>query len=477
MASIIKIIAGIFILLIGLPIFLGGSAILIVVPIFTDNEGYFMTNSFNIEQEGVAAIRIDIPLDEVYIGVRIDPSEFVTLKMNVHGPNNEQIFVGLASDEDVDQVLNWSVSYVLITDFEYYSGFEFGQTVPKNDVSWTVIHNISSTVIPDIDKADWFPNTGMTGNTFQWAPTFEELTSGALSVVLMNDDLGMDNSINITFSIGAKVPIVNAIGWILLIFGGLFSLLGIILVWSGIRSKKPKMERVRYYYGAPTQKVETIEKPVPKFQLQCSNCGSLNEPDSTFCSQCGEILLSEDKKTLEDVRKEKEVEMYQPAGNKLVVADGGARFWAWLIDILIVGAITSALSSMVFFTLGDWSWWSFGIWNPLQWFFSLGPSSLVFFVYSLAMEYYYGQTLGKMILNLEIVSERTGQRPTVGEIALSSLGKAFFLPLDVFFGWISRDQYQIPNLEQRITQKWARVVVIRQEKRKEEKAQFVSSRI
>ncbi len=41
MASAIKIIAGLFIILIGFPIFIGGSAVLLISPIFADNNGYF----------------------------------------------------------------------------------------------------------------------------------------------------------------------------------------------------------------------------------------------------------------------------------------------------------------------------------------------------------------------------------------------------------------------------------------------------
>jgi uncharacterized RDD family membrane protein YckC len=93
------------------------------------------------------------------------------------------------------------------------------------------------------------------------------------------------------------------------------------------------------------------------------------------------------------------------------------------------------------------------------------------------MEFYYGQTIGKMILNLEVVSERTGERPTLGEIAISALGKAFFLPIDVILGWFTRDENQVPDLNQRLTQRLSKTVVILQQKEKEETAQFVSNRV
>ncbi|MFX0050587.1 MAG: RDD family protein [Candidatus Hodarchaeota archaeon] len=477
MASAIKIIAGLFIFLIGFPIFIGGSAVLLITPLFADSDGYFMTTDYHIQQNGVAAVRIDIPLDDVQVGVRIDPAEFVTLKMNVNGPGGSEVFVGLADQQEINNVLNSSVSYLLITNLDYSSGFEFGDYEANPTITWETIYNVSDRVPPDVNKATWLADTGKVGNTFTWAPTYEEVTGESLSLVLMNEDKGASNNVDITFTIGAKVPIINAIGWILVVFGGLLTLLSIIIIWSGLRTKKPRVDRVRYYQGAPAQRVEAVTRPTPKYNLQCSNCGSLNEPDSAFCSQCGEVLLSEDRKVIQDVAKEKDIEFYEPVGNKLVVAEGWPRFWAWLIDILITGAITSAISSFIFFSLNDWSWWSFGVWSPFQWLFSLGPSSVVFFLYVVLMEFYYGQTIGKMILNLEIVSERTGERPTLGEIAISAFGKAFLLPLDVFLGWITRDENQIPNLNQRLTQKLSRTVIILQQKKKEEAAQFVSSRV
>jgi uncharacterized RDD family membrane protein YckC len=291
----------------------------------------------------------------------------------------------------------------------------------------------------------------------------------------MNADFGASNSVDVTFSVGAKVPIINAIGWVLVVFGGLFALLGIILVWSGIRTHK-RPERIRYYQGASANLVEAKPRPQAEFMLQCTNCGSLNERDSAFCSQCGEILLSEDQKTVKEAVKGKEgISVYkEPVGNRLIIADFGSRFWAFLIDWVIVSLITSTLNSILFFSFGFWDF--SGNSSIFPWMF-IGPSSILFFIYTFLMEYYYGQTLGKMALNLEVVSENTGEKPLIGDIIISSLGRAFFLPIDLILGRIVRDKAQFPDLNQRLTQKWSRTVVIRQQKQKEKTPEFVSSRL
>ena len=318
---------------------------------------------------------------------------------------------------------------------------------------------------------------GDTGTTFVWSPTYSDITSGTLSLILMNSDRGAANNIDLSFSIGARIPIINAIGWILTVFGGLFTLLGIIIIWSGFRSKPRRHHRTRYYQGATVTRVEPVVKSPPKYQLQCTNCGSLNEPDSSFCSQCGEILLSEDRTTIDQAVKESKLETYEPTTSNLVVSDWGPRFWAFVIDMFIVSAVTSILSSMFFFAIGNWSWWSHGIFSPFQWLFSMGPSSVVFFVYSIAMEYYYGQTLGKMALDLEVISELSGDRPLLQELVINGIGKAFFIPIDFIIGRIVRDERQVPDLNQRLTQKWARVVVVQKPRHKEKITRFVSGRV
>jgi uncharacterized RDD family membrane protein YckC len=477
MASTIKLVAGIIIILIGFPVFIGGSAILLVTPAFADNDGYFVSQSFHLEQSGVAAIRLDIPLEKVHMGMQIDPSDFVTLKVNINqGTNpNAEAFLGLTTEARADLLLE-SISYVQIYNLNFYSGIGIDSDVSEPEISWNTHPNTTSWAVPSVGGVSWLVG-GYNDTTFIWEPSYADVTTGSLSLILMNSDVGAANNVDLTFSIGARVPIINAIGWVLTVFGGLMTLLGVIVVWSGLRSKPSHARRTRYYQGAPVTRVVPIERIPSQFQLQCSNCGAINEQDSSFCSQCGEILLKEDRTTVQAAVKETKLDTFEPTSNKLVVAEWGPRFWAFVIDWFIISAITSSLSSLLFLSLGNWSFWSFGLFSPFQWFFSLGPSSLVFFVYSIAMETYYGQTLGKMALNLEVISEHTGERPILQELAISSVGKAFFLPIDLIVGRIIREEHRAPDLNQRLTQKWSNVVVIQKTHKREKTTQFVSNRL
>jgi uncharacterized RDD family membrane protein YckC len=474
MASTIKLVAGIFIALIGFPIFLGGSAVLLVTPIFADDQGYFVSPSYNIIDDNVTAVRLDIPLDDVQLGIQIDPSDFVTLKVNVFGEINDDVFLGLTTEEQANIFLE-NVSYLKITNLDFSDSFPFDSEESGSAISMEPVISAATPRIPSPTDATWLFG-GSTGKEFIWPPSYSDLTAGTLTLIMMNADMGLNNKVDLTFSIGARIPIINAIGWVLTVFGGLFLLLGIIVIWSGLRSKPRRVQRTRYYQGAVVTRVEPIQKTPTDYQLQCSNCGARNETDSTFCSQCGEILLSEDRKTVDTAVTASKMEPIESTGTKLVIADWGPRFWALVIDFFIVSAITSAFTSILFFTVSDWSWWSFGVFSPFQWLFSLGPTSLVFFLYTLLMENYYGQTLGKMALNLEVISESTGERPLLQDLAINSAGRSFFLPIDFIFGRIARDEIQVPDMNQRLSQKWSRVVVIQKQQKREATTQFVSNR-
>ena len=97
------------------------------------------------------------------------------------------------------------------------------------------------------------------------------------------------------------------------------------------------------------------------------------------------------------------------------------RFWAWLIDVLLMGILWSSL--MTFSTIRASSAEGLGILATLL------------FIYWTALEGYRGQSLGKMLLNIVVVGP-VGEKIGFLDSALESFGKAFLLPLDCLCGWI-----------------------------------------
>ncbi len=117
--------------------------------------------------------------------------------------------------------------------------------------------------------------------------------------------------------------------------------------------------------------------------------------------------------------------------SKVLLAKWTDRFFAWLIDFIIISSISTVI---IFASLGtvEYEIEEFGFWAESSQYF---PTSMIFFVYWVILEYKTGQTIGKKILNLK-VTDMQGRKPSLKGILIGSFGKSFLLPLDVILGWI-----------------------------------------
>ena len=140
---------------------------------------------------------------------------------------------------------------------------------------------------------------------------------------------------------------------------------------------------------------------------------------------------------------------------QLIIARWSDRFFAWLIDGVIV-------------MVGFFAVWSITIGLPnlepiMEGNFEQSSSfehttiSIVFFLYWLILEYKTGQSIGKMALHLKITNLSGGQAD-IKSIAISSLGKAFLLPIDVIVGRLFTNKKR-----QRIFNKLGKTIVIKVE--------------
>ncbi|MFX1252733.1 MAG: RDD family protein [Promethearchaeota archaeon] len=170
----------------------------------------------------------------------------------------------------------------------------------------------------------------------------------------------------------------------------------------------------------------------------CPSCDSQNEFDSMFCAICGEVLKGGSFQSYPQMNAYStslSVEDIQES-NVLVLGSWPSRFLAFLLDgiaIIIIGGISVSF---------------------------LGPLAiLVPFAYLVILEYYFGATLGKMVLKLKVVDEGTGKKPTnFVKICVSNLGKIFLLPIDVLLGLIIKE---CSEKNQRLFQRASDLVVIK----------------
>jgi uncharacterized RDD family membrane protein YckC len=149
----------------------------------------------------------------------------------------------------------------------------------------------------------------------------------------------------------------------------------------------------------------------------------------------------------------------------VTLAKWSTRFWAWLVDVIIVNAALGVLFGIL--SIPMWlygftnpsimspiygtDWWS-GFWGPL----SFGVNSLVFFAYWTYMESRHnGQSIGKMLLHIR-TTDLKGKQPELKNIAISSFGKSFLLVIDVLLGWIFTNERR-----QRLLSRASNTIVIK----------------
>jgi uncharacterized RDD family membrane protein YckC len=150
---------------------------------------------------------------------------------------------------------------------------------------------------------------------------------------------------------------------------------------------------------------------------------------------------------------------------ELVLARWSTRFWAWLIDFIILTVAFEIIFAIAYPPLAlpqgfnsstDFMPVSNG--NVLPWLLGTkyAIQSAMFFLYWIYFEGTTGQSIGKRFLNIK-TTDLTGNRADVKRVAIESFGKAFLLPIDVFLGLIFTN-----DKRQRLLSRAANTIVIRE---------------
>jgi uncharacterized RDD family membrane protein YckC len=176
----------------------------------------------------------------------------------------------------------------------------------------------------------------------------------------------------------------------------------------------------------------------------CTKCGAPLPEDALFCTKCGTSVTTQAKPA-------SQAQATAASGYSLKLATWGERFVAWLIDIIIVGIFVGILSVFAWFAWTPVSFWP--SWVPVV---NFSAGGVVYFLYWMLMDGAYGQSLGKMIMHLR-VTRLDGSRINMATAALESIGKAFFMLLDLLIGLLV-----YPDRKQRIFNYLSETIVIRE---------------
>jgi uncharacterized RDD family membrane protein YckC len=132
----------------------------------------------------------------------------------------------------------------------------------------------------------------------------------------------------------------------------------------------------------------------------CEKCGAEVEPDAVYCPKCGAVVAG-------------------PGSGVVELATWTQRFIALVIDGIIMGVVLLFLNLPGYRVMGG---------------LSFGANNLLGFLYFMFMDHYYGQSIGKKVMNLRITREG-GAELTLLDAAIESFGKVFILPIDFLVGY------------------------------------------
>ena len=120
------------------------------------------------------------------------------------------------------------------------------------------------------------------------------------------------------------------------------------------------------------------------------------------------------------------------AQRDVVLARWSTRFWAWLVDFIIVTVAAEIIFALAYAPLGVYQRVDE---DPALGAVRYAVQSLLFFAYWTYFESTTGQSIGKKLLKIK-TTNLTGLKADTKSVAIQSFGKAFLLPIDVILGWI-----------------------------------------
>src|SRR3712207_2708145 len=137
---------------------------------------------------------------------------------------------------------------------------------------------------------------------------------------------------------------------------------------------------------------------------------------------------------------------------EIILAKWSTRFWAWLVDFIIVTIAMEIIFAIGYAPLAI----NQGVQNnPGLGAVRFALESLLFFAYWTYFESTTGQSIGKKLLKIK-TTDLAGNVPNIKNIAIQSFGKAFLLPIDVLLGWIFTNEKR-----QRLLNRASDTIVIR----------------
>ncbi len=128
---------------------------------------------------------------------------------------------------------------------------------------------------------------------------------------------------------------------------------------------------------------------------------------------------TQDRSVLHDEERER-IEIHSPSPHQSGLGDGyylagfWIRFWAYLLDLIVIGSITRLVVNPILKLL-DISLSEGSMFAPISIL-----TSIVFYGYFILMTKYFSQTIGKMVFGIKVIDLK-GKKPSWGTIIFREL--------------------------------------------------------
>jgi hypothetical protein len=224
-ARVAALVIGAILVFTSLGLILGGGSLRMVQSAIVDGEGYIMSGVESLASDSYAIVfeDIDIEIDSDAGPFREWFKDLVTVKLTAKNNNpGKNVFVGIVDYGSVQSYLG-DVSYdrLIDTDWEYDPwGNDFPDYVYRH-------HSGGAPTGPPTIHSFWTAfATGSGQETLTWG-----VEPGRYWVVMMNEDASQ--GVDLDLQIGAKVPILEDLGDMLLTVGVLVGLVGAAVIYYG----------------------------------------------------------------------------------------------------------------------------------------------------------------------------------------------------------------------------------------------------
>lgn len=223
---IIIVVIGFIILLVSFGLLAGGAGLMFARRNLSDEGGFLMIRpaDLRVDSHAIVGKGIDIELDPASSVWIRRLGDFVTLKLVVSGNDpSKEVFVGLAREADASGYLS-GMWYHEVDDLRWSYG-SWSETPPE--IGYTV-HLGESPVAPPTVFSWWVVHSSGPGALeLEWEPEV-----GRYLVIVMNSDGSAE--VDVSISIGARVPLLRTIENVLLAGGFIALVTGGVLIYLGI---------------------------------------------------------------------------------------------------------------------------------------------------------------------------------------------------------------------------------------------------